>query len=108
MCKLSDISRLSQYQSGHPNMHEPNLSSLEDALGDKEKVISQLRDQRDRAEAEKNEERELHERDVQEAKLKLHSLESEVDKLTARLERVGGEKVDFFFISVEENLCNYI
>lgn len=38
------------------------------------------------------EERELHEREIADYKLKLHSLESEVDKLTSRLHRALAEK----------------
>lgn len=42
---------------------------------------------RDRAEQEKQEERELHEREIADYKMKIHGLNSEVEKLTARLER---------------------
>lgn len=49
-------------------------------------------EQRDRAESEKIEERELHEREIAEYKMKLHSFESEVDKLTTRLHRALAEK----------------
>jgi len=69
------------------------LSSLEDAIMDKEKQIHQLRDQRDRAESEKQEERELHEREVAEYKMKIHSMEAELEKLGVRLERAVAEKV---------------
>lgn len=51
-----------------------------------------ISEQRDRAEAEKIEERELHEREIAEYKMKLHSFESEVDKLTTRLHRALAEK----------------
>jgi chromosome segregation ATPase len=71
------------------------LSNLEDAIMDKEKQIHQLRDQRDRAESEKQEERELHEREVAEYKLKVHSMEAELEKLSVRLERAVAEKVRY-------------
>ena len=57
------------------------LNHLEDALGDKEKQISMLRDQRDRAEHELNEERDSHERSIKEYKMKLNSVKFEMDKL---------------------------
>lgn len=69
--------RLSALQAHHCSS-EGALSSLEEAIGDKERQMSQLREQRDRAEQERQEERELHERDIAEYKLKLHALESEV------------------------------
>lgn len=55
-------------------------------------LFSLLSEQRDRAEGEKIEERELHEREIAEYKMKLHSFESEVDKLTTRLHRALAEK----------------
>lgn len=103
--------RLTAMQAHHCSS-EGALTSLEEAIGDKEKQMMQLRyssqalckncslskpknpyrDQRDRAEAEKIEERELHEREIAEYKMKLHSYESEVDKLTSRLHRALAEK----------------
>jgi len=64
----------------HHCSSEGALSSLEEAIGDKEKQMAQLREQRDRAEQEKQEERELHEREIAEYKMKIHTLESEVRK----------------------------
>lgn len=83
--------RLSAMQAHHCSS-EGALSSLEEAIGDKEKQMQQLRDQRDRAEKDKEEERDLHERELTEYKMKLHSLESEVEKLNSRLDRVLTEK----------------
>ena len=83
--------RLTAMQA-HNYSSEGALTSLEDQLGDKDKQMLQLRDQRDRAEGEKVEERELHERELAEYKMKIHSLESEVDKLTSRLHRALSEK----------------
>lgn len=76
----------------HHCSSEGAVSSLEEAIGDKEKQISQLREQRDRAEQEKHEERDLHEREIAEYKMKLHTLESEVEKLGVRLDRALAEK----------------
>lgn len=61
------------------------LSHLEESLGDKEKQISLLRDQRDRSEHELNEERNLHERSIAEYKMKLNSVKFEMDKLQVSL-----------------------
>lgn len=83
--------RLSAMQAHHCSS-EGALSSLEEAIGDKEKQMQQLRDQRDRAEKDKEEERELHERELTEYKMKMHSLESDVEKLNSRLDRVLVEK----------------
>ena len=105
--------RLTAMQAHHCSS-EGALTSLEEAIGDKEKQMSMLRwvhkaifqntnlivnhkflcysEQRDRAESEKIEERELHEREIAEYKMKLHSFESEVDKLTTRLHRALAEK----------------
>ncbi|XP_050072580.1 ELKS/Rab6-interacting/CAST family member 1-like [Anopheles maculipalpis] len=83
--------RLSAMQAHHCSS-EGALTSLEEAIGDKEKQMQQLRDQRDRVEAEKKEERELHERELAKFKMKLHSLDSEVEKLTTRLHRALAEK----------------
>lgn len=44
----------------------------------------QIREQRDRAEQERNEERDIHERQIAEYKMKLHSLENEMEKLRVR------------------------
>ena len=83
--------RMTAMQAHHCSS-EGALSSLEEAISDKEKQINQLRDQRDRAEQEKHEERELHERELTEYKMKLHTLESEVEKLGVRLDRAQAEK----------------
>lgn len=72
--------RLNAIQAHH-STSEGALTSLEDAITDKEKQISQIREQRDRAEQERNEERDLHERQIAEYKMKLHSLENEMEKL---------------------------
>lgn len=83
--------RMTAMQAHHCSS-EGAVTSLEEAIGDKDKQISQLRDQRDRAEQEKHEERELHEREIAEYKMKLHTLESEVEKLGVRLDRALAEK----------------
>ena len=57
------------------------MTSLEDAINDKDKQIQQIREQRDRAEQERNEERDIHERQIAEYKMKLHSLENDMEKL---------------------------
>ena len=57
---------------------EGTVTSLEEALADRDKQINQLREQRDRAEKENKEEKELHEREITDYKMKLHSVESEV------------------------------
>lgn len=57
------------------------LNHLEETLNDKEKQVALLRDQRDRAEHELNEERDSHERSIKEYKMKLNSLKFEMDKL---------------------------
>lgn len=57
------------------------LTSLEEAISDKDKQIAQLREQRDRAERERNEERDLHERQLAEQRMKLHTHETEMNKL---------------------------
>lgn len=57
------------------------LNHLEESLQDKEKQISLLRDQRDRAEHELNEERDAHERIIKEYKSKLNSVKFEMEKL---------------------------
>lgn len=75
--------RLTAMQTHHCS-NEGALSSLEEAIGDKEKQMAQLREQRDRAEQEKQEERELHERELAEYKMKIHALESEVSPTTSR------------------------
>ena len=58
---------------------EGTVTSLEEALADRDKQINQLREQRDRAEKEVKEEKELHEREITDYKMKLHSVESEVN-----------------------------
>lgn len=57
------------------------LSHLEESLGDKEKQISLLRDQKSRYEHELHEERDSHERSVAEYNMKLNSLKFEMEKL---------------------------
>lgn len=57
------------------------MNHLEETLNDKEKQVALLRDQRDRAEHELNEERDSHERSIKEYKMKLNSLKFELDKL---------------------------
>ena len=60
--------------------------------------INQLREQRDRAEKEVKEEKDLHERELTDYKMKIHSLESEVEKLQVRLDKAYVEKVNNQFI----------
>lgn len=72
--------RLTAMQAHHCSS-EGALSTLEEAIEDKEKQMAQLREQRDRAEQEKQEERELHEREIAEYKMKIHALESEVGEI---------------------------
>lgn len=76
----------------HHCTSEGALYSLEEAIGDKDKQMNQLREQRDRAEKDKEEERDLHEREITEYKLKLHALECDIDKLNSRLDRTMTEK----------------
>lgn len=83
--------RLSAMQAHHSSS-EGALTSLEEAIGDKEKQMAQLREQRDRAEHEKQEERDLHEREVAEYKMKLRAAESDLEKLQTRLERAVNER----------------
>lgn len=75
--------RLTAMQAHH-STSEGALSSLEEAISDKDKQIAQLKEQRDRAEHERNEEKDLHEREISEYKMRLHSLESEMEKLQVR------------------------
>lgn len=75
--------RLNAFQAHH-STSEGAMTSLEDAINDKDKQISQIREQRDRAEQERNEERDIHERQIAEYKMKLHSLENEMEKLRVR------------------------
>ena len=72
--------RLNAIQAHHSSS-EGALTSLEDAINDKDKQIIQMREQRDRAEQERNEERDIHERQIAEYKMKLHSLENDMEKL---------------------------
>jgi len=74
--------------AGHPYAQQPDVAlvgHLEESLRDKEKQIALLRDQRDRAEHELNEERDSHERTIKEYKMKLNSLRFEMDKLQVSL-----------------------
>ena len=57
-----------------------------------------MREQRDRAEKEVKEEKDLHERELTDYKMKIHSLESEVEKLQVRLDKAYVEKVNNQFI----------
>lgn len=72
--------RLSAIQA-HQTTSEGTLSSLEEAIADKDKQIQQLREQRDRAEQELKEECDLHEREVAGYKMKSHALDAEMEKL---------------------------
>lgn len=72
--------RLNAFQAHH-STSEGAMTSLEDAINDKDKQIQQIREQRDRAEQERNEERDIHERQIAEYKMKLHSLENDMEKL---------------------------
>jgi chromosome segregation ATPase len=83
--------RLTAMQAHHCSS-EGALSSLEEALGDKEKQMAQLREQRDRAERDKAEERELHERELAEFRMKLHAANSDIETLQARLDRALTDK----------------
>lgn len=83
--------RLSAMQAHHCSS-EGAMTSLEEAIGDKEKQMQQLRDQRDRAEQEKQEERELHEREIAEYKMKMRTLDSDLEKVNIRLDRALTEK----------------
>ena len=65
----------------HRYTSEGALTNLEEAISDKDKQITQIKEQRDRAEQERNEERELHEREIAEYKMKVHASENEMDKL---------------------------
>ena len=71
---------------------EGTLTSLEEALADRDKQMNQLREQRDRADKDIKEEKELHEREISDYKIKLHTLESEVEKLQVRMEKAYTEK----------------
>lgn len=57
------------------------LNHLEGTLNDREKQITLLRDQRDRAEQELNEERDSHERSIKEYQMRLNSAKFEMEKL---------------------------
>lgn len=83
--------RLTAMQAHHCSS-EGALTSLEEAIGDRDKQMQMLRDQRDRAEQDKQEERELHERELAEYKMKMRAFESDVEKLNIRLERALTEK----------------
>ena len=109
---------------------EGTVTSLEEALADRDKQINQLREQRGRAEKDVKEEKvlanillnketnigqlfsiilrnqvqyyiplftftykkDLHERELTDYKMKIHSLESEVDKLQVRQDKAMAEK----------------
>ena len=73
-------SRLSAMQAHH-STSEGAVSTLEEAINDKDKQIAQLREQRDRAEQERNEDREFHDRELAEYKMKLIAMDSEMEKL---------------------------
>lgn len=57
------------------------INHLEETLRDKEKQVSILRDQRDRAEHELKQERDSHERTIKEYKMKLNSTKFEMEKI---------------------------
>lgn len=82
--------RLAAMQAHHLNTD--TLTSLEETIGDKDKQMQQLREQRDRAERDKEEERDLHEREITEYKLKLRTMEQDMEKLNSRLDRILLEK----------------
>ena len=52
----------------------------------------QLREQRDRAEKDLKEEKDLHDREITDFKMKIHTLESELEKLQMRLDKALTEK----------------
>ena len=52
----------------------------------------QLREQRDRAEKDLTEEKELHDRELTDYKMKIHTLESEVEKIQVRFDKALAEK----------------
>ena len=54
---------------------------MEEAIADKDKQMTQLREQRDRAEQEVREEKDLHERELAEYRMKISSVEAEIEKL---------------------------
>lgn len=87
-----DMARARLAAMQHHQYNDGALTSLEETIGDKDRQMNQLRDQRDRAEKDKEEERDLHEREIAEYKLKLHSVESDMEKLNARLDRIHMEK----------------
>jgi hypothetical protein len=60
-----------------------------------------LREQRDRAEKEVKEEKDLHERELTDYKMKIHSLESEVEKLQVRMDKAYVEKVSAGFLNAQ-------
>lgn len=65
----------------HHSTSEGTVLSLEDAIADKDKQIIQLKEQRDRAEAELREERDIHEKEFTEYRMKLNQMEAEIEKL---------------------------
>mgnify|MGYP002050505468 CR=1 FL=1 len=52
----------------------------------------QLREQRDRAEKDLKEEKDLHDREITDFKMKIHTLESELEKLQMRLDKKKKKK----------------
>lgn len=95
--------RLSNIQHHHCSS-EGVLTSLEEAIAEKEKQIIQLREQRDRAEKERNEDREIHERQLSDYKMKIHSLESEINKFQVKI--YSNSFVIFFFRMIISNLTH--
>ena len=79
--KLFGQSCLTAQVQNASHSSEGALSSLEETLADRDKQISQVKEQRDRAEKDVKEEKELHERELAEYKMKIHTYESEVEKL---------------------------
>ena len=79
--KLFGQSCLTAQVQNASHSSEGALSSLEETLADRDKQISQVKEQRDRAEKDVKEEKDLHERELAEYKMKIHTYESEVEKL---------------------------
>jgi len=82
---------------------EGTLTSLEEALADRDKQIAQLREQRDRAEKDNKEEKELHEREISDYKMKIHTLESEVRR--TRLKNSGHFLFPFLPVVLVSHQC---
>lgn len=70
-----------QHGGGNDGPDIAYLNHLEGSLNDREKQITLLRDQRDRAEQELNEERDSHDRSIKEYQMRLNSAKFEMEKL---------------------------